>query len=61
VDAAYSRCLDIGARVHFPPEEDRDVPGYYELFGFDPDGIRMEVGYGPPGSPYIPAGSMAER
>ena len=54
VDAAYHRCLDIGARIHFPPEEDRDIPGYYELFVFDPDGIRIEVGYGPPGSAYVP-------
>ncbi|MDQ2980711.1 MAG: VOC family protein [Actinomycetota bacterium] len=49
VDAAYQRCLDIGARIHFPPEEDRDVEGYYELFVFDPDGIRVEVACGPPG------------
>lgn len=48
VDAAYQRCLDIGARVHFPPEEDRDIEGYYELFVFDPDGIRIEVACGPP-------------
>jgi catechol 2,3-dioxygenase-like lactoylglutathione lyase family enzyme len=48
VDAAYQRCLDIGARIHFPPEDDRDIEGYYELFVFDPDGIRIEVGYGPP-------------
>ena len=31
------------ASVHFPPEEDRDVEGYYALFVFDPDGIRIEV------------------
>ena len=31
-----------------PPEEDRDIPGYFELFVFDPDGIRVEVGYAPP-------------
>ena len=48
VDAAYRRCLEIGARIHFPPEDDRDIEGYYELFVFDPDGIRVEVGYGPP-------------
>jgi len=48
VDAAYERCLEIGARIHYPPEEDRDIDGYYELFVFDPDGIRIEVGYGPP-------------
>ena len=43
VDAAYARCLDRGANVHFPPEEDRDVDDYYALFVFDPDGIRIEV------------------
>ena len=50
VDAAYERCLAIGARIHFPPEDDRDIDGYYELFVFDPDGIRIEVAYGPPES-----------
>lgn len=44
VDAAYRRCLEIGARIHFPPEGDS---GKYELFVFDPDGIRVEVGYAP--------------
>jgi catechol 2,3-dioxygenase-like lactoylglutathione lyase family enzyme len=43
VDAAYSRCLAREANVHFPPEEDRDLEGYYALFVFDPDGIRVEV------------------
>jgi catechol 2,3-dioxygenase-like lactoylglutathione lyase family enzyme len=47
VDEAYQRCLDIGARIHFPPEEDRDMPGYYEMFVFDPDGMRVEVAYSP--------------
>jgi uncharacterized glyoxalase superfamily protein PhnB len=27
VDAAYQRCLEIGAQIHFPPEEDRDIEG----------------------------------
>jgi glyoxylase I family protein len=43
VDAAHDRCLARGANVHFPPEEDRDIEGYYALFVFDPDGIRVEV------------------
>jgi catechol 2,3-dioxygenase-like lactoylglutathione lyase family enzyme len=43
VDEAYARCLSSGVRVHFPPEEDRDVDDYYALFVFDPDGIRVEV------------------
>jgi catechol 2,3-dioxygenase-like lactoylglutathione lyase family enzyme len=48
VDAAHERCLEIGARVHFPPQEDRDLDGYYEMFVFDPDGFRIEIAYGPP-------------
>lgn len=43
VDAAHARCLSADAQVHFPPEEDRDVRGYYAFFVFDPDGIRVEV------------------
>jgi glyoxylase I family protein len=43
VDAAHQRCLAAGERVHFAPEEDRDIGGYYALFVFDPDGIRVEV------------------
>jgi catechol 2,3-dioxygenase-like lactoylglutathione lyase family enzyme len=43
VDAAHARCLARGARIHFPPEEDRDEEGYYAFFVFDPDGIRVEV------------------
>lgn len=46
VDAAYQRCLEIGVRIHFPPEGDEDK---YELFVFDPDGIRVEVGCAPHG------------
>ena len=42
MDAAYQRCLQRGDRVHHPPEEDGDIPGYYALFVFDPDGFRIE-------------------
>ena len=50
VEAAYERCLEIGATIHFPPEEDRDIPGFYELFVFDPDGLRIEIACAPPDS-----------
>jgi catechol 2,3-dioxygenase-like lactoylglutathione lyase family enzyme len=43
VDAAHERCVAAGAEVHHPPEEDRDVEGYYAVFVFDPDGMRIEV------------------
>jgi glyoxylase I family protein len=43
VDDAHRRCVEMGAKVHFPPEFDRDLEDYYALFVFDPDGIRVEV------------------
>ena len=43
VDAAHQRCVRRGDRIHHPPEEDRDIPGYYAFFVFDPDGLRIEV------------------
>lgn len=59
VDSAYRTCLDLGAEIHFPPEEDRDIEGYYEMFVFDPDGMRVEVASAPPGVPlsHVEAGS----
>ena len=42
LEDAYTRCLDLGAKIHFPPEEDRDIPGYWEMFVFDPDGMRSD-------------------
>jgi catechol 2,3-dioxygenase-like lactoylglutathione lyase family enzyme len=47
LDEAYARCLELGARIHFPPEEDRDIPGLWEMFVFDPDGLRFEIAYYP--------------
>jgi glyoxylase I family protein len=43
VDAAHERCVSARANIHFPPEEDRDVAGYYAFFVFDPDGMRIEI------------------
>ena len=43
VDDAYARCVSTGAKIHYPPEYDRDVADYYAFFAFDPDGIRVEV------------------
>jgi catechol 2,3-dioxygenase-like lactoylglutathione lyase family enzyme len=48
LDEVYERCVALKANVHFPPEEDRDIPGYWELFVFDPDGLRIEAAYYPP-------------
>lgn len=43
VEDAHRRCVAIDANIHYPPEEDRDIEGYYAFFVFDPDGIRVEV------------------
>lgn len=47
VDAAYKRCLELGVKIHFPPEEDNDEPGYWAFFFFDPDGFRLEIFHWP--------------
>jgi catechol 2,3-dioxygenase-like lactoylglutathione lyase family enzyme len=51
LDQVYERCVALNADIHFPPEEDRDIPGYWELFVFDPDGLRIEAAYYPPDVP----------
>jgi catechol 2,3-dioxygenase-like lactoylglutathione lyase family enzyme len=43
VDEAHERCVTRGDRIHFPPQDDKDEPGYYAFFVFDPDGFRIEV------------------
>jgi glyoxylase I family protein len=43
VEDAHGRAVEMNANIHFPPEEDRDIEGYYGVFVFDPDGIRVEV------------------
>jgi catechol 2,3-dioxygenase-like lactoylglutathione lyase family enzyme len=43
VEEAYARATASGAKIHYPPEEDRDEPGYHAFFVFDPDGIRVEI------------------
>jgi catechol 2,3-dioxygenase-like lactoylglutathione lyase family enzyme len=57
VDEAYRRCLEAGARIHFPPEEDRDIPGYVELF-FRPR--RLPHRDRPPGPGGAGAGGRGE-
>ena len=51
VDETYRRCVEMGANIHHPPEEDGDEPGYWAMFVFDPDGIRLEIAHWPKGHP----------
>ncbi len=53
VDDTYRRCVEMGANVHHPPEEDNDEPGYWAMFVFDPDGIRLEIAHWPKGDPSV--------
>jgi hypothetical protein len=34
-------------KIHNPPEEDNDEPGYWAFFFFDPDGFRLEIFHWP--------------
>jgi catechol 2,3-dioxygenase-like lactoylglutathione lyase family enzyme len=52
VDQTYERCLQHGAEVQFPPQEDSDIPGYWAVFFFDPDGFRIEVLHWPEAASY---------
>jgi hypothetical protein len=36
-------CLRLGTRIQLQPQEDRDEPGHWALFFFDPDAMRSEV------------------
>jgi hypothetical protein len=38
----------MGADVHFPPEADKDLDGYDEMFVVGPDRLRVEIACGPP-------------
>jgi catechol 2,3-dioxygenase-like lactoylglutathione lyase family enzyme len=53
VDETYRRCVEMGANVHHPPEEDSDEPGYWAMFVFDLDGIRLEIAHWPTGDPAL--------
>ena len=43
VDGGARRAAGPARRSTSRREEDRDEPGYYAFFAFDPDGIRIEV------------------
>ena len=53
VDETYRRCVEMGANIHHPPEEDSDEPGYWAMFVFDLDGIRLEIAHWPKGDPAL--------
>jgi catechol 2,3-dioxygenase-like lactoylglutathione lyase family enzyme len=43
VDERYRWLLDHGAEIETPPKEYDYRPGYYAVFFYDPDGIKLEI------------------
>ena len=43
VDERYEWLLEQGARIETPPREYGYMPGYYAVFFYDPDGIKLEI------------------
>jgi glyoxylase I family protein len=43
VDERHAWLVGTGAEVETPPQEYSYVPGYYAVFFYDPDGIKLEI------------------
>ena len=48
VDERAEWLRDHGAEIESGPEEYEYSPGYYAVFFYDPDGIKLEIVYRPP-------------
>jgi glyoxylase I family protein len=43
VDDRHAWLVSSGAEIETPPREYAYVPGYYAVFFYDPDGIKLEI------------------
>ncbi|MBA2460249.1 MAG: VOC family protein [Actinobacteria bacterium] len=43
VDERYDWLLSVGAEIESEPQEYAYEPGYYAVFFYDPDGIKLEI------------------
>ena len=43
VDERYAWLLESGVEIESPPQEYGYQPGYYAVFFYDPDGIKLEI------------------
>jgi glyoxylase I family protein len=43
VDERYEWLERVGATIETPPQEYAYMPGYYAVFFYDPDGIKVEI------------------
>ncbi|HXF98525.1 MAG TPA: VOC family protein [Gaiellaceae bacterium] len=50
VDERHRWLVARGAAIESPPREYDYVPGYYAVFFYDPDGIKLEILHAPEGA-----------
>ncbi len=43
VDERHHWLLGAGAEIETPPQEYAYSPGYYAVFFYDPDGLKLEI------------------
>ena len=43
VDERYAWLVERGAEIESEPQEYTYIPGYYAVFFYDPDGIKLEI------------------
>ena len=43
VDERHDWLVGAGAEIESPPREYGYTPGYYAVFFYDPDGIKLEI------------------
>ena len=51
VDERHEWLASTGATIESPPSEYSYIPGYYAVFFYDPDGIKLEIVNLPPPGP----------
>ena len=49
VDERHAWLVSNGATIESPPKEYDYKPGYYAVFFYDPDGIKLEIAHVPEG------------
>ena len=48
VDERHDWLRSVGAEIESPPQEYTYMPGYYAVFFYDPDGLKLEIVHVPP-------------
>jgi glyoxylase I family protein len=48
VDERHRWLVERGAAIESPPREYDYIPGYYAVFFYDPDGLKLEIVHVPP-------------